>query len=265
MKRLISSLFAIAFSSSVMAEAPVLVIGASFANGDTPINDNLEGPLGGISVGFGTYQSLGDALIRNPQLSGYVINEAQAGATTFTRTACNPVCNENIQWQGYDVQLTKALKRVSFPPAGIMTAKYVVVSISNDCLHSDAFGIDMAQTQPCNEQQMNEHADRMVALGKQAVDAGLTPIFLKSPDYSAYDMVKFQAVAGLSWVQDQANYEQMAQIRTARIAAEVPQAVQLDVWQDFTPLEADGIHPNAESVKKAAQTIATYIKQNEAQ
>ena len=82
-----------ASASSGSAEQPILVIGASFANGSTPFNDNLEAPLGGIAVGFGSYLSLGDALIRNSTVSGFVINEAQAGATTFDRESCLPeVC-----------------------------------------------------------------------------------------------------------------------------------------------------------------------------
>ena len=68
---------------------PLLVIGASYGEGKTPFNNGLA-PLGGISVGFGSYLSVGQALTRAPQLPGYVINEAQGGATTFARSYCAP-------------------------------------------------------------------------------------------------------------------------------------------------------------------------------
>lgn len=261
MKSFIAALF-FTLSFSAFAESPIIIIGASFANGNTPIDDNLNGPLGGYSVGLGSYVSLGDALIRDRRLSGHVVNEAQAGATTFTRSSCNPACLTNAIWQGYDVQFTKALMRVTNPVTGDINAQFVLISFSNDCLHSDAFGVPMAQTAPCELAQMEEHADRMVALGQQIVAAGLTPIFLKSPRYDAFDMNKFKTVSGLAWVQSQADYEQMAQIRYDRISALVPQAVQLDVWKDYIPVEADGLHPNAKSVKKAAGVIARYVKKH---
>lgn len=246
-----------------MAEAPILIIGASFANGNTPIDDNLNAPLGGISVGFGSYLSLGNALVRNPKLSGNVINEAQAGATTFTRIACNPVCVPGVEWQSYDIQLTKALKRVSFPPLGILNAKYVFISFSNDCLHSDAFGVDMTTTSQCSVNEMELHADTMVALGQRAVAEGLIPVFLKVPNYDDFDLVKFQAAAGLLWVQDKANYEQLTDIRRQRITNEVPEAVLLEIWKRYRPLDDDGLHPDTKTVKRAAKVIARFIKRND--
>lgn len=260
MKKLVVTFFSIILSFSVMAESPILVIGASFANGNTPLNDNLDGPVGGISVGLGAYLSLGDALVRNPKLSGHVINEAQAGASTFSRVSCNPVCGNSAIWQSYDIQLTKALKRVSAP--GLLNAQYVVISLANDCLHSDAFGIDMSLTSPCTVTQMNEHADRMVALGQRAVAEGLTPIFLKYPDYDSFDMPLVQTLFGFNWVQSKANYEQMTDIREARIEAEVAGAVQLEVWKNFTHV-GDGLHPDAKTARKAANRIARFIRRND--
>jgi len=41
-----------------------LVIGASFSDGRSPINDNMLSPSGGGAVNFGSYLALGAALIR---------------------------------------------------------------------------------------------------------------------------------------------------------------------------------------------------------
>src|SRR3990167_7312053 len=68
---------------------PLLVVGASYAEGKTPFNQGIA-PLGGIAVGFGSYLSLGQALTRSAPLPGYVINEGQAGGTTFARSYCAP-------------------------------------------------------------------------------------------------------------------------------------------------------------------------------
>jgi len=143
---LLLSLAVSAVSTTAVAEEPILVIGASFANGAMPFNDNLDAPLGGISIGLGSYLSLGNALVRESSLSGHVINEAQAGATTFDRQTCNPDCTPDVIWQGYDKQFTKALARVTLRDPGtgditVLNSKYVVITLSNDCLHSDAFGI----------------------------------------------------------------------------------------------------------------------------
>ena len=59
-------------------DSPILVIGASFAEGKLPLDDMMQGPFGGSSVGFGSYMDLGDALSRQGR---FVVNEAQAGAT----------------------------------------------------------------------------------------------------------------------------------------------------------------------------------------
>ena len=69
------------------SDYPLLVIGASTAQGVTPYNNGIA-PLNGIAVNFGSFLSLGQALTRNHKLPGFVINEAQAGATTFPRLAC---------------------------------------------------------------------------------------------------------------------------------------------------------------------------------
>ncbi|GAM09592.1 hypothetical protein OR1_01872 [Geobacter sp. OR-1] len=73
----------IAFATPLFAgqqtQLPLLVIGASYENGKTPINDSLAAPFGGVAVNLGSYLSLGDALVRTESLNGMVINEAHGG------------------------------------------------------------------------------------------------------------------------------------------------------------------------------------------
>ena len=95
-----------------LTDAPILVIGASYAEGKLPLDDMMQGPFGGSSVGFGSYMDLGDALSRQGK---FVVNEAQAGATATDRTMCLAAICLPVGWLGYEGQLTEALARVATP------------------------------------------------------------------------------------------------------------------------------------------------------
>jgi hypothetical protein len=242
------------------SQLPLLVIGASYSEGKTPF-DNGVAPLGGVSVGFGSYSSLGQALTRDKLLPGFVINEAQAGATTFARPACAPgadTCGP-AGWDSYETQLQKALSRVALPPTFTWyNAKYVVITTPNDCLHADAFGIPQSQSQPCSVEQMNQLVDRLIAVGNQALSHGLTPVYDMYPSYDRLDLTLFKNLFGLAWVISQNDYDTLRTITRNRLAAELPDAIVLDIWKDFVHI-GDGIHPNNETARKAAHLIATEL------
>ena len=82
---LIASIFVSSTYAShyLLPDKPLILIGASYANGNTPLQQDLQGPLFGISVGAGDYVDLGMALTR---FGAKVRNEGQAGATTFSRS-----------------------------------------------------------------------------------------------------------------------------------------------------------------------------------
>ncbi|MDX8399052.1 MAG: hypothetical protein R8K20_02240 [Gallionellaceae bacterium] len=248
-----------AFAAPGDVDKPLLVIGASYSDGRLPFNDALLAPLFGISVGMGSYLSLGDALIKDPRLPGYVINEAQAGATTFERPDCNPIqgCNAGL-WQGYGTQLSKATARVTLPGTNTVLAKYVVITTANDCLHSNAFGIPQDLSSPCTQSEMNAYVDRLIAVGQQALNAGLTPIYDVAPAYTDLDLPLAAKLFGLIWIADSVSYNAMRDLRIARIPAELPGAVVLDMWASFQHM-GDGLHPNDKTARKAAAIIAQYI------
>lgn len=268
MKKWIGLALSASLAQSVMADAPasrpsqlpLLVIGASYAEGKTPFNNGLA-PLGGVSVGLGSYLSVGQALTRNPLLPGYVINEGQAGATTMGRAYCAPGANTcgPATWDGYATQLQRALARVAVPPAfNTYNAKYVFIMPPNDCLHADAFGVPQALSQPCSAAQINQVADRLIAVGQQARAAGLTPIYGAMPSYKQLDLPLFRSLYGLAWVIGEADYTSMRSVTSSRILSEVPGALVLDIWRDFTHI-GDGIHPAPETARKAAQIIAQTL------
>ena len=246
------------------SERPLLVIGASYSEGKTPFNNGLA-PLGGISVGFGSYLSLGHALIREPLLPGHLINEAQAGATTFARPYCAPgapTCGP-ASWDSYLTQFERALARVAQPPTfTTYNARYVVITTPNDCLHADSSGIPQSQAQPCTPAQLNAVADRLIAVGQAALAKGITPVYDTYPRYQDLDLPLFRNSFGLAWVIGESDYGMLRDLCRTRIAAEVSGAVVLDIWKDLRHI-GDGIHPDEATVKRAARAVAQELKRRD--
>ncbi len=261
---LISAFFFLFSNTMVHAsqdETPILLVGASYASGKMPFNEGLVGPVFGIAINGGSYLDLGQGF---SQRRFFVINEAQAGATTFERLACNPgpQCGPGA-WDSYTTQLRRALARVANPlNPGVYNAKYAIISMPNDCLHSDAFGIPQAETVPCNAQQRNDVATRLIDLGHEVLAAGLTPIFSVYPKYENLDLPFAIAAAGLLWEISEADYNDLRQLIRDRVATELSDAILVDSWKRFEHL-GDGIHPNTLSTRLAVRSILWAIMERE--
>ena len=264
-KKSIALALALALSQAALAkdkppQLPLLVIGASYAQGKTPFNNGVA-PLGGVSVGLGSFLSLGQALTREDRLPGFVINEGQAGGGTFARPYCAPgapTCGP-AGWDSYQAQFDRALARVAVPPAfNTYNASYVVITMSNDCLHADAFGVPQSQAQPCSAAQMNESVDRLIALGSDALSKGITPVYDVHPRYEQLDLPLFRSLFGLAWVIGEHDFNMLRNLTRTRIQAELPGAIVIDMWKDFVHI-GDGIHPSPESSRKAARLVAREL------
>ena len=247
-------------------EPALLVIGASDVSGKTPINDNMNAVLGGVAVGYGSFLALGDALIRTPELPGFVINEGQAGAGTFDRVGCNPECGPGW-WTGLDKQFDRALARVTMRdpenPANILgyNADYILIGGANDCLHSDAFGVPMDETQPCTLDELNIVIDRQIALGQRALNLGITPIYNIHGACSEETAINAVESWGLLWWMDVATCNVYRDLHRTRIADELPDALLVDAWRGFTTT-SDGLHADSRTSMRAAHRIARAIKQH---
>lgn len=253
------SAFADQPQSQKASQLPLLVIGASYSDARTPFHDGIA-PQGGRAVNYGSYLSLGAAITRNPQLPGYVINEAQAGAGTFQRLQCPPgsaTCSA-AYWDSFMTELQLALKRVALPTGGY-NAKYVMITISNDCLHAGAMGVPQPTSTQCSYSDMNDTVDRLIELGNFAISKGITPVFDVYPKYEDLDLNLFKTSSGVAWVIDEQGYNTLRDLVQSRLAAELPGAIQLDIWKNFTHI-GDGLHPNPETAKKAAQVLASALK-----
>ncbi len=249
------------------ADPAILVVGASFEEATLPLDDNFQGVLGGMAINLGSYMSLGNALTRTPLLNGFVINEAQAGAGTFDRLTCNPGpgCGP-AGWRSYYKQFARALTRVAIRnpanPAEILgyNADYVVIGGANDCLHSDAFGIPQDQTSQCSTSELNAVADRLIAVGQQALNAGITPIYYKMPDFADLDLPLAASLFGLQWMLDEEHeYNEWRDTIWNRLTNGLTGALFVeDAMSNFTH-GGDGLHPSTQSVEKAAVKIALAI------
>jgi hypothetical protein len=244
-----------------LSSQPILVIGASFADGRLPFDDSLQAPFGGPMVGFGSYLGEGDALVRQ---GSFVVNEAQAGATTFDRSWClDHVCLD-VGWEGYSKQLTKALARVAIRnpanPTQVVgyNARYVYFSLANDCLHSGAAGVPQLQSAPCSQAEIDAFVDRVIGVAEDAMDAGLVPVFSRYPDYDDIDLSIQAAVTGLTWYASEAQWNAVATTYESRIEDELPGAILVDAWHNMETLP-DGLHPTPKSANKAAKRIREAI------
>ena len=212
-------------------------------------------------MGFGSYLSLGDALVYKGSL---VINEGQAGATSFARDFCLPqLCVPDVGWQGYDTQLLKASARVAIPnpadPTQILgyNASYAYISIGNDCLHSGAAGVPQLESAPCSQAEVDAYLDRVIAVGQMAEDMGLVPVFSEYPTYGDLDLAFQGAATGLVWWADETQYDAISTTWRERIEAELPDAILVDAWHGLETI--DGLHPTPKSALKAAARIREAI------
>ena len=242
-------------------DAPILVIGASYAEGKLPLDDMMQGPFGGSSVGFGSYMDLGDALSRQGK---FVVNEAQAGATATDRSMCLDAFCVPLGWLGYAGQLAKALARVAIPdpadPTQVLgyNAQYVYFGLVNDCMHSGAAGVPQLESEPCDEAEIEAFLDEVIDAAADATALGLVPVFPEYPDYGDIDLSIQAAATGLTWYASEEEWNLLAQMWQERIAQDLPDAVVVDAWANMDTL-ADGLHPTPLSAKRAAKRIINAI------
>lgn len=267
---LIITLFGSAINAATVDSTDALIIiGSSYANGTTRIDDNQFGSLFGLAVASGGYLSLGDALVRTKKLNGLVINEASVGSTTFDRFSCLTYeCLPFGKLLGYETQFNNALNRTAiYDPdlPGVISgynAKYVVIGIPNDCIHSDSFGIPQIDTQPCSIEQINQSADAIINVAKLAESLGMTVIIPLFPRYEALDLELVKQQLGLLWVVDEYQYNSIRSIFKKKFKAELVNSLIVNLWREFEN-RGDGIHPNRKTVTRAARRIARIITREE--
>lgn len=227
----------------------LLVIGASYSTNWIPWK-------GGQGVNGSNYLSLADSV----SMWGIpIIDTAVAGSTTFSRYSClHGDCKDTL-FEGYAEQLDKGLQMVvSNTPDRQFNARFVLITMPNDCLHADAFGVDAYTTQPCTFTEINEVVNRLINVGKTAIDSGLIPIYTTYPPFEGLDLNTFQHQTGAQWVINERDYSELKALHLYRIKRELPTAIVADTWTYFRVMP-DGIHPDVFSNYMAGGKIAKII------
>lgn len=258
------------FAQADRLTSPLLVVGASFENGKTPCILGETNVLGCISINFGEYLSIGNALARSKKNNGRIFVEAIAGATTFDRPGFlgpfGPQAGVGWEQYGYQKQLDRALAATTNPITGTVNAKFVVVGMANDCLHSHAMSVQPADATPCAVVDLDAVVSRYIAVGQQALAAGVTPVFtgyppLRTPgSIIGIDLSVSQQAYDLVFVIDDANYTALANLYNQRIAAELPDAILVNAWESIVTI-GDGLHPDQASVERATRVIMDAIEE----
>ena len=236
---------------------PILVIGASYASAKVPFNERLQSPLFGAAVGNGSYLSLGDALIRK---GFYVINEGQAGATTFERISCDfsTSCGPGY-WDSYQTQVQRAFARVALPD-GTFNSQYLLIAPANDCLHSGAFNVPQTDAIPCDSNEVAATMQRLIDVGELALSNGITPIYMDYPRYDQYDLPLTQQLLGFNWVVNETQYNEIRDTHEQMITTQIPDAIFVhNAWRQFEHV-GDGLHPTDRAVRHATKMILRAIK-----
>ncbi|GAM09591.1 hypothetical protein OR1_01871 [Geobacter sp. OR-1] len=140
-------------------------------------------------------------------------------------------------------------------------AKYLLVGTANDCMHADSFGIPQSQTSPCGTKEFNSYLDRLVAVGKQSLALGITPVYYLYPKYTDLDLPLAKQMYGIYWIMDEQSFNEMRDLHRARLGAELPGAIVVDAWEHFQHL-GDGLHPTPKSTSAAARKIAGAINRH---
>lgn len=256
-------------AASVGSTDAIIIIGSSYSNGTTRLDDNHLGSLFGLAVASGGYLSLGDALVREKELNGLVINEANVGNTTFSRYSCLTYeCLPYGQLHSYQDQFDSALSRTAIYdpslPGGIagFNAKYLIIDIPNDCIHSDAFGIPQAYTHPCTIEEMQHTAHAIIDVALHAESLSMTVIIPLLPKYEDLDLELVKQQLGLLWITDKIQYNKVRTHYKKNLKSNLVNSKIINLWGKFQH-RGDGIHPNRKTMTNAARRIANMINKIE--
>lgn len=215
------------------------LIGASFGSCQAP----LDSPLLGIGLSGCSFEGLDIALTRNRALEAHnftVQSTAAGGAYSYDVPGTG--------WQGYASQYETIYTRSAWPFDGHNRMRYVVVSIANDCLHSV----------PCSFTEIeNILIQNVITLANLADTHGVRVVVNGYPSWSDLDLAKAAQLFGLTWTIAEADYDRLS-TRHRQVLSAHPNVIYLNVWNNNF-VSIDGLHPNKQSVTKAAHRIARAV------
>lgn len=222
------------------------LIGASYVDSNAPDDSALAQAGIGAYIG-GSYKGIRYQLTQNHLVKrmGFVVqSRAQGGANSFDIPEQG--------FKGYESQLD-GLLNATFWFDGKSRLEYLVMDISNDCLHTGGTTDGL----PCTTETMTTYVNRLKTVVERAQVSGLTVIVDGFAKWETLDMPLVGSVFSLPWVIDEASYRELATMHRDILSA-IPNVIYLDIWGDKMKT-IDGLHPVHNDTKRAAKIIARAI------
>ena len=138
---------------------------------------------------------------------------------------------------------------------------YMIIGTGNDCLHSDAFGIPQYLTQRCTSVEINQTVDNMIEVGEMLISVGITPVYSVYPKWDDIQLSNLETGFGLMWTITESNYNLLRDTHSQRIAAELPSALLVDTWEEYSTI-GDGIHPDETTTFRSAGKLLDAMNGN---
>lgn len=239
--------FSLSADEVVWPDNPTIgLIGASYIEANAPDESALAEAGIGAYIG-GSYKGIKYQLIQNRLINamGFMVqSRAQGGANSFDIPEQG--------FKGYDSQLN-GLLNATYWFDGKSRLEYLVMDISNDCLHAGG----TTDGQPCSIDTMTEYIQRLKSVVERAQAAGLTVIVDGFARWETLDMERVRQIFYLPWVIDETSYRQLAAMHREVLSA-IPGLIYLDIWS-ASMQTIDGLHPSHKDTKRAARKIAHAI------
>lgn len=212
-------------------EGVVIVCGASFANGEPPLDAVFPGtdwPM--PSFLGGQFVSNGIAL---QNLDIHVTNEARAASYSYDIAGTN--------FRGYESQLAHGLQATTWVD-GETKSTTVVFDLMNDCLHSIPFTEAQADDLVLN---LKNAVNTALAEGKQV-------IVIEYPDFSAFDLQAALNPYGITETISEANYL----ILTSKHEDAFRSRTDITYLNAYDKMETlDGLHQDEKSARAWARAV----------
>ncbi len=222
------------------------LIGASLVDPNAPDDSALAQAGIGAYIG-GSYKGLRYQLTRNHLINnmGFVVqSRAQGGGNSFDIPEQG--------FKGYDSQLD-GLLNATFWFDGQSRLEYIVMDISNDCLHTGG----TTDGQPCTPETMTNYVNRLKGVVERAQASGITVIVDGYSHWETIDMELAGNVFSLPWVINETDYRELSRLHKEVLSA-IPGVIYLDIWGTHMKT-IDGLHPIHKDTKRAASVIARAI------
>lgn len=217
------------------------VIGASYVTSHPPVGS----PVNGVALAGGSFEGLYKKLLRNNLLEAWDFS-VETTALAGTRSYDIP----GTSYIGYLTQYNELANRTSWFFDDVSRLQYLVISISNDCLHSVA----------CGAAGQNALIENVKEVVTAANSDGVHVIINGYPSWDSLNLDLTSQYFGLTNIISADEYAQLKQLHKQELSG-LDGVTYIEPWEDIETI--DGLHPQDDDVRSAAKMISHAIIKNE--